>query len=330
MKRQELLKAINSIKPGLSENSIVQQADLVLFDTDRVMSYNDEIAVSMPFDSGIMGGIPANELLKLLQKMEKDEIKTTTKENQIIFQCGRTKAGFNVKEVEAPELGIDDKIKWKNLPKDFIEAMMFCIFSAATDISKGILTCLKAEEKEMVTCDNFRLTQYKMASKVAPPLLIPYQSARALINHQPVKFAISDNWLHFQGEDGSVLSCRTMEGDYPDIDHLFEVEGITVPLPPELKKTLGRTEVLAEDNETGKSISLTLDKGKITCHGESVEGWVTETIKTDYDDKKVSFKINPGMLSQILDKVNEAQIGDTKIRFDGDNFVHVIALTAAE
>ena len=329
MKTKELLDAVNKVKPGIQEGSILPQSSLVSFNDDILMSWSDEIAVSVPFKSGLKGGLPAKELSELLQKLPEDEVEATQKEKEIIFTCGKMKAGLNIQETEFPVLKIGKDDKWKRLPKDFSEAMQFCLFSVAADISKGVMTCLNAEGNIMVSCDNFRLTTYQMSTKVTDQLLIPYNTIKPLIAHNPNKFLSKDNWIHFKNSENAVFSCRTMDGEYPDISHLLEVKGQKIEFPKKLKEVLARAEVLAEANlNLGSTVMLTLEKGKIICKAENIVGWITEEVKAGYKGAKISFSIDPNLLSQILDRIDTATIGEEKIRFDGGNFVHVIALVS--
>jgi len=330
MNKKKLLAAIEAVSPGISSNSIIEQSNLVIFDKNRLISYNDEIAVSVPFESDLSGGIPSTELSKLLRRMSGKEIEISQKDNQTMLACGRTKAGFNIQESEVPKIIIEENNqKWKSLPEDFSTALFFCLFSAATDINKGILTCLKMEKDLMISCDNFRLTRYQMAAKITKILLIPGSIVKSLIDHNPIKYVQTDNWIHFQNKEKVIFSCRTMEGEFPDVERLLDIEGEKIAFPKELKQTLQRTEILAEistEDSKIKAIVITLEKGKITCRAENIVGWITETIRTKYQGKEIIFSIDPQLLLQILDRVNEAIIDDFKICFEGKNFVHVIAL----
>ena len=45
MDKNEFLKVLELIKPGLSKNPILEQSEMVMFEPGRVFSYNDEIAI---------------------------------------------------------------------------------------------------------------------------------------------------------------------------------------------------------------------------------------------------------------------------------------------
>ena len=87
MDKNEFLKVLELIKPGLSVNPILEQSEMVMFEPDRVFSYNDEIAISCPFETGLSGAIRSTELLKLLKKLKGDELETkkVDDEFQLLF-----------------------------------------------------------------------------------------------------------------------------------------------------------------------------------------------------------------------------------------------------
>ena len=75
-----------------------------------------------------------------------------------------------------------------------------------------------------------------------------------------------------------------------------------------------------------KRVNIVIEKGKITCRGQSDVGWVEETDKIDYDGAKIEFATDPTMLAQILDKTTMTIIGESRLLFVGDKFDHVIAV----
>ena len=76
MKRIELLDALRKVMPGIGEkNILLEGADSFMFDGGWLKTYNDSISVSYPFNSGIKCLVKAQELFKLLNLLETDEVK---------------------------------------------------------------------------------------------------------------------------------------------------------------------------------------------------------------------------------------------------------------
>jgi len=329
MDRHEFLTAIDKIKPGLAKSALIEESEMVLFEPERIFSYNDEIAISCPFHSGLNGAIHAKELHQLLSRLKKDEIKVKKKGDEFQFVCGNTSAGFKmIEDMSPPPLGIDDIKAWNKLPSDFSDALGFCVFSAASNIGMGLLTCVKAEGDEMLSCDNYRATQYQMKGKLAKGvcLYIPQSTVGPLINHGPNKVHVTQSWIHFINPEGITFSCRTMDGEFPDISALMSEKGSKVDLPEDMKDIMARTETLTDQSagQIERLIEINIVKGNMICRGEGPAGWVEEKTKIKYNGKKLNFVINSHFFSQILDQVNEVQIGERYLTFNGENFNHVM------
>ena len=66
--RQELLKALTAVKPGLTSVEILEQSTSFVFKKGRVYTYNDEIAISHPVDKSLSGVVSAKEFYELLNR----------------------------------------------------------------------------------------------------------------------------------------------------------------------------------------------------------------------------------------------------------------------
>lgn len=334
--RKSFLEALSFITSGIASDSIIEQSDLVMMDETRLVSYNDEIAVSHPYEIGYKGGVSANELYKLLQKLPTDEIEIGEAEeenqNQLVIRCEAVEAiFFVVKDVAIPELGIDEIDGWIELPPDFCHGVEFCVSSASTDTAKGVLTCINVKGGAVMSCDNFQATRYELKAGLpkGAELNIPKQAAKELSKYNPKEVALSDNWIHFRNDAGTVFSARVMSGEYPEVEGLFEnVRGKTIPLPKDLKKSLGRVEILADEDSKfmGKVVNIEIANKEILCRGQGSSGKITEKIKTPFKDEIPPFAINPALLSRILEVVNEAILTEKVLLFSGQGFDHVIAL----
>jgi len=336
--RLDFMDALTAINPGIASDSIIEQSDLVLMDNDRLISYNDEIAVSHPFPIQHYGGVAAAELLKLLQKLPSDEIEirlgSVEKGDELVIVCGDIEAGFFLTaEISIPDLGIGEIKEWVELPADFCQAVEFCLSSAATDMTKGIMTCVNVNEDTVISCDNFRATKYNMKTGLPEDFVldIPRKAAKDLASYHPTEVAKDESWIHFRNRHGTVFSTRTMTDEYPDVMKLFEgVEGKTIVLPKEIKKVLDRVGVMAAtDEKTGdRVVDIAVMDDVIECSGEGVVGWATEKTRVNFSDEVPKFSISPKLLSDILDITQNAILTDRIIFFEGQDFSHLVSLVA--
>lgn len=327
MNRVKLLRAIEKVKPAITATSLTEQNNLVLFNKKTVQSYNDEILIITPIKVKIAGAIPANELITLLQKMKDKKIEIKQKGKMLEITGGSTKAKLKVSGVEFPEA--DLPTKWKTLPEDFIDGIKYCRFSIAQPGT--ILGNILCTHDAMISCDNFRVTEYIMKKDVFKKnCLIPSTTINALLSFLPTSFSPSKQWIYFKNKEGAVLCIRSVEEKYPDVESILnsKVKGVKIKLPDALKEALLRTRILSdEDTETGnKMITINIKGGKLVCHGECATGEIDETIKFKHEGRAVSFTIVPDFLSEILDKTQTMTVGETSLKFKTKKLQHLIML----
>jgi len=328
MKREKLLQAIEKVKPAVTQTSLTEQSNLILFDTRTVKSYNDEILIVNPIRTKIKGAVPANELISLLQKMKDDKIEVEQKKNEVEIKGETTKAVIKTSDTSFPE--ITTPKKWKNLQEDFIEGMKYCKFSVAEQ--GNVLSNVLLTKDRIISCDNYRITEFIMKKEtfIKKKHLIPSSAISALISHKPIFFSSDKSWLFFRNEEGASLCIRKTNEKYPDIESILseKIKGTKIKLPDELREGLQRTKILSdEDIVTGNRIvNINIRKNRLTCHGECAIGRIDETMKIDYKGKDISFAIVPDFLNEILGRTQNMTVGDSSLKFKIKNLVHIIQL----
>lgn len=335
IERDSFINALTKVKPGLANKEIIEQSTNFIFHENKVFTYNDDIMVSHPLELDIEAAVPAKELYSLISKQKVDEIEIILKDSELLITGGRTKAGIKVseeltilpliKEVSIPEA-------FFTLPKNFAEAVRFCIFSTSKDMSKPALTCIHVKEDIVESCDNYRLTQYKLSKPIKKEFMIPYQPARYIGNMKVKSYTISKNWLHFKAEDNTIISCRTYVDKYPNISSMTKVIGKEIQFPKGIIETLDRVQIFSESEFVqDELIKITLKKDKMLVRGEGDTGWINETLKVKYDGSDLSFWVSPRLIRDILVLLNKTIYGtNNKLKFTGDSFCHIVCLAEEE
>ena len=130
MKRIELLDALRKVMPGIGEkNILLEGADSFMFDGGWLKTYNDSISVSYPFNSGIKCLVKAQELFKLLNLLETDEVKILIlSDGKFQLSSGNTTLEMIVLSSEVFSSMVDnlalDSVSWIKLPEDFSKALV--------------------------------------------------------------------------------------------------------------------------------------------------------------------------------------------------------------
>jgi DNA polymerase III sliding clamp (beta) subunit (PCNA family) len=335
LKKDELVQALEKVKPGLANNEIIEQATHLIFDGKTIRTYNDEIAITQPFESNLTGTIPAKEFYNLFKKIPDDEITSSQTEGKWIFKGTRKQITFNAnQDVKNPPIDVPGfRAKtWKKLPANFSSAAKTCIFSASRNMTMVALTGILFSGDHAYSSDNFRATRVKLDSKIEEDLLLPAAAAKSLINYAPSKHCSDANWLHFINDEKTAFSCRRLDEEFPKaVFDVFNAKGKKIILPSELKEVAERSnELAAGEFEYDKSIDLHFSKGKLKCAGMGDVGHYQEDIDIKYTGKAMQLFIQPNLLIEIIAKLQDAIVTDNTIIFKGESLDHLILLASNE
>jgi DNA polymerase III sliding clamp (beta) subunit (PCNA family) len=297
-----------------------------------VVTFNDEISVSHPLEGlDVEGAIQADPLYRLVKRMDADEVKVRLGESKLTLSAGRSRADFTLQQdIRLPLEEVGEIGDWTPIPDPaaFVRALQFAYRSASKDMSRPKLTCVHVDEGGYVeSTDNLRITRFGVQPPAIHSFLIPASSAKELVRYDIMEVAEGDSWVHFRTEDGTVFSCRVFKEDFPDVTQILDVDGQTLDLSGVGEDALDRAMVFAErDHDVDEEVTVHLGDGKMVLSAEGEAGQYKETVKVDYSDEPVAFGINPGLLKDILHHTKEAELGGNRLKFQGEDWEHVIAL----
>ena len=343
--RALLLSRLDVCRPGLSRKEIVEETIRFIFTGENICTFNDEIAVIAPYPTDFQGSVNGEELYKVLAGIKEDEIDLSIKDDQMLVNSKKTRAGLStiigekervtslIEKLQAATIG---KGFWRRLPKDFIEGVSLCMFSASKDMTTGVRCCVAVNEDRIYSSDSVRISRFIMEGN-AKEMLIPARNAVELVKYPIKKYGKSNGWLHFLTDDNVMFNCRMMVGEYPyTIDRFFDKKPTYGPftMPIELEEIMKSAVIMATGDEVvAKMVEMTIEKGKITCKSEKERGWMEKEVDFDYSGKKLTFYINPIFMSQVLIKATtlgliQGEEFPDKALFEQEKYIHMIALPA--
>ena len=330
--RSDLLKVLEIVKAGLSNKDIIEQATSFAFLGDRVATYNDEVSISHPLNIGVIGAVKATEFIQLLSKLRRDEIEINTTENEILLKCGKLKAGiiFQAK-VTLPfdEIGSIDQKTWKRLPKTFAPQLKFAIQGCSKDMSTPILTCVNIrEDGYLVSSDNYRALQVGIGKEMpVQDFSLPNASASLVVSLSPTHIILETSWAHFKNAEGTVISCRIFEEEFPKTEHLFKVKGAQITFPKTIQSVLDRASVFyKQDHFIDEMIDINIQDNKLTVKGSSEAGWSEESCNMKYEGTAINFVVTPYLLKEILKMTNSCRVSENCLKFEGENWKYIAVL----
>lgn len=331
MNREELLNALQIVKPGLANKEIIEQATSFAFANNRVVTYNDEISISHSVKGlNITGAVKAEGLYQLLSKLTQSEIEITATDNELLLRSGRIKAGIPLQqEIKIPL--IDRPNKWLKLPDDFKEAIKFTMASCSKDMSSPILTCIHVKNEQVESLDGYRVTCYKIAAMPTDSFLLPANIAADLIGYDLKYIATSDNWMHFKAGK-TIISCRVLEGQFPDIKPFLKVRGPVIKLPRSLSEVLNKATIFSkkQDLSIDEEVKITLKKNRMTIRGQGNAGWFEEELNLVYSGDEIIFWVNPESLELISKQAQTCILGTNRLKFAGGPWQHTMATATEE
>ena len=337
IKRDIIKRAFEQVKPGLASKEVIEQSTSFAFISGCVVTFNNELSISCPIpELEIEGAIHEDEIYKFISKVKTDEIDIEVNDDVLEIKSGRAKAGFKlINEIKLPvidELG--NKSDWVDLPDNFIELLNFTALCCSTNFSMVRLTCVHINNDILESTDNLRICRTKLSKPIKLEALLPYDSALTVCKYKPVKIAESNGWLHFENNEGVIISCRTVNDTFVDIEKYIkntEIETSIITLPENLKEILSRAVVFAKRAKVNEEqVDIEVLEKRIVIRSESDYGWFEEFTRIKYSEKPVTFSIIPSMLMDILDKTNTCKIVDKILRFDSENLIYLTALRSVK
>lgn len=335
-----LRDTLSIVKPGLSNKEILEQTTSFAFLKDRIVTYNDEISISHPFESDFEGAIKAEELYGLLSRITKDEVELVINETELLISSGRMKAGLKLEsEITLPLKDIPAKMQKIPNPKQFGEFLAFAMKTCSLDGNQSKLTCVSLRANGVVVgSDGYRLIYCKGEAFPTNDFLLPASAAVEVVKIHPTHIILEKGWAHFKNKEGTVISCRRLDDDYIEEE---KVQGVlkfqsaqTITFPDKITEMLDRVQQFAKrDTVLEEHVEIVIKDKKIilSARATSTGSWIEEKAVINFEDE-VSFNINPSLLRDILvtTQVTKLDKSRAKVKFDGDGWEYVVMLKNPE
>jgi len=334
IKKDDLLKALEVVKPGLaSKEGKLEQATSFAFIKNRVVTYNDDLSISYPIEGlDITGAVKAEEMYNLLGKLKTEEIVLSVNENELGIKSGRAKAAFTFQnEVILPLGDMGKKGEWVALPKNFLKGLDF-VSKAATRIKDDVLmnTVHVNEGGFVEASDRYRISKYTLDTELKiKTFILPLVCVNVVLKMEPYAIAESKGWVHFKMKNKVVMSCRILDKDiYPDTTPFLKVHGEEFTFPEKLSDMLERAMVFCKREIGIDDVNISINEKRFTVFSKSDSGRFEESIKFRYEGEPLKFNIKPNLLKDILDENLVCTVSNDRIKFSGDNWIYVSILQA--
>jgi len=343
MNRTVILTALRAVMPGVEmKDSLFEGMNSFIFDGKWLKTYNDNISVSLPFESDVKAAVKATEFYNAASKMSGMEISLVVDGGRLVATDMKTTLSMNimdddkvVKCIESMQL---EDIEWHDVPEGFIRGAGLCSFSISNDPAFGVLNFLRVEDDKLVSSDNFRASVFGLPVSMES-FSISRQAVKELVKIPEIKqYGVGMAWVHFRNANGATFSLRRVVDTYPtkQIVELFDGEkSKEYKFPDGLAESVERVSVFSSRDSDSDLEFITMQRnGKaLVVSGERVHGSIEDKLpligKDTFPDIRIS--ISPKFLRAILGVSNTFCIlNGSLILFRGDGFSHVISLMKTE
>ena len=331
IKTSDFLQILQALKPGIDEKERLEQSDSYIFKNGTVYTFNDEVAVMKTTDLDIVGAVPAKEFYTFISRVKDNQIDISNEDNKIRVKGRRFKADFNVEDPRLDLGTIPKPEKWFDLPENITEVIKLVSLSVSKNLATPILTCIHWEDDFLESCDNFRLTRYKLG-KTFKGFDFPVfgDTLVKVANYKLKKVALTEGWLHFKDDSDCQLSIRINEGTYPDLSSLINrfKAGVEIEFPDTTISAVERAEAVTTPDEMGNKILMVeIKNGKINLKTEGALGRFSESLKCNCKEE-FQFTIKSELLKGILSITNKATMSEdmSMLLFKEKDLLHLISL----
>ncbi len=327
--REDFLRRLESITPGLAQREVIEQSSCFIFDDGQITTFNDEVAASVESPIKFRGAVPSQPLLNLLSRLKEEDIDVTADDVELLVKGKGRRSGIRMEATIAlPTDAIDKPAneEWLEMHHDFGDAIGVVQSCASNDDSDFVKTCVHITPDFMEATDDYQLARYPIKTGAVEPCLIRRGAIVAMMGLGMTHVAYTSAWIHFRNESGLIIRCRKWVEDYSDLAEFLDVDkGTPATLPPGLSEAVSKADVFSGDTEYSQ-VHLQLKNNKVRIRGEGPSGWYEEQQQLKYDGEPISFMISPRLLTEITKRTKECTIAPGSLRIDAGKFVFMASL----
>jgi hypothetical protein len=335
--REEFLRVLESVQPGLDPKRMLEQSECFAFTQGSVTTFNDVVCCKAPsgLSKKVEGAVPGEKLLAFMRKLKSEQLDVEEAEGGFFIKGKGTRTLLRMqKEITLPVNAVEGHGEWVALHEDFLDAITLLEQVASKNEKEFAATCLHVHPKWMEAFDQFQMARYKLGTGVKDACLVKRDAIKHVVALGATHVSESPNWLHFKNASEVTISCRKY-GDTSDfmsdaIGKVLKQTGSPVVLPKGLADATETADILSSENQDDNKVLVRLTKGRVMVKGVGVSGYHEETKKSAYEGEPLEFLIPPALLADVTRKYNECQIAESVLKVDGGKWKYATALGEVE
>jgi hypothetical protein len=291
MDRQELLDSLKLIEPALGSSKISPLLECFIFSGERVLAFNDNVAMITSCKTGEKMVIAGRMLMALLSGTKAKEVNFDTSGEAVVAKIGRSTAKFAKTISDSPAWNFVNNLQWKHtlkLPVGWMDGFRLCCermgASAAFPWRWGVLVD-DHNGCDLYASDGLIAVRSGIALIDFPhPIMLPHEFCRILSTQK----SVDDLWIGnncIQANCGKVQLMAHCPPAEPDrFTKIFDTipEAKTTEVTPGLIRCLERAAAVVEYSSDSLT-KLTVEDGHLYLDTKVASAELHDVVTFDHE-----------------------------------------------
>lgn len=339
--KSELTAALETIKPAISKNELVEAMTHVWLDGETISAYSDtSLGIQLPLATTLAGGLNGKLLLDLLAKTTAAQVVLESPEaGEYLVKAGRGK-------LRGPLLPPERRIGHPPAlpgakpfcpPQAFLDALVKTELSLGTKSSvpdqlgvnlvlqRGVLQAYATDAATLAWATIKECSYWPFAEDVSvtlPTCFVEAFNKLAKAAKQSVMLTITADDVLAETKDGVKIFAKNI-----DVAHLSDFQKVIqrelknvqlFPIPKRLAEVLQRTTVFKE-----QYIYADIESDELQLQVDSTIAEFRERIPLEMYPNEISCRIDPKLIKKALAYSDSMGISSSATVMKGDNFLYM-------
>jgi len=330
--RIELLDKLLRVSPALLANESIPVMSHFWFTGTQLITFNDQISISVPFESELVGAVPGTLFLNLLKNSKARDIRLEVTDGKLKVRAGKTST-FNLSLLD-DDFAFDiptPKARQYFKPKrrrQFLDGIKSCLMSVGSD---AVLTNLQGitlvpeyddGSVSLFSTDAFTMCHALTAMRTDSLLLedrrvLPTAFCREMLKLADKTFSLEiyNNYCLLKNAKEETLFGRLIQVDRPHDFHRIMKDVVPrnftenlVSMPDKMKLILERAIIINKAVAQPNTLVSVEEKGRMHFESASGHGVVTDNLLIEDEHPTVTAQFEPKLLKLGYDHLDRMLI----------------------
>lgn len=348
MERKQFLETLTTVAPALAANDLIPVMQHFWFTGDKVMAFNDQIAISTPCKTSFKGAVPG-ALLDFMRLSKAKEVTLEVVEKDLMVKAASSRVKLGILDPEAfifemPEHKGSDALKVK--VSEFLDAIGYAMRSVSHDTSipdqLGVTLIAEKDSLHVFSTNGATMTHAIVKMSGAAPF-----KKRVILSapfcERMLQLAKNEKKLQLEvHDDHSLLVCgdallfgRLIESAQPldfigvlDTHFPMKHRKQFVDIPTKLQLILERAIVIGESKTDRTRTQITVRDGKMRFFTASERGEVSDTMLVGEAQPQVDMRVEARHLKSGYGDFDRMVVTDKCAVMMKDNKMYLVSASA--